>query len=60
MIYCKDCKLFADLFMYKSCTYIIKVDLHHPIEPQETLGNYKVLNKNNDCPHYEERITDEV
>lgn len=61
--YCEDCvswKLFTDETMHTrrsqyGCRYVMAEEVHHPVRPQEVYGDYKVLNKDNDCPHFKDK-----
>jgi hypothetical protein len=62
-VYCKKCKWLAtnyyggipgaDKYL---CTCPLFTDIHYtPLEPVKTYGDYKELNKNNDCKWYTEK-----
>ena len=57
-IYCKDCKLWKPRpgqYIYKQCNYEVDINPKHPVEPQIEYGDFKVMNKDNNCSQFDER-----
>lgn len=60
LIYCENCTSWKGLQVmedvdYMKCTYVVSVDPNHPVKPQKVYGDFEVLNKDNNCPHFNDK-----
>jgi len=53
-IYCSMCKYWYWRIQYK-CVKVVEVMKDTPVAPYNIYGDHAILNKHNDCPHYQER-----